>query len=242
MNTLVAPNLPIGTAVQLLDTNQGSVQAFVTDGAAGNSAARFVPAWFVDAAQALPTAQQDGLTLATAFKTTEQLSAVLSPGNTIYQPAQAVAINVAAGAYADFFLYFSTSAANPITLTSAFNAGPPLTLIAGTTATNAATSTRGQLVTGAGVFTAGARIRVLSGAAVGSVSQAMELNGDAQHVFVRAFFRESDGSTAFPAIGDSVQVEVPTVTINRIDVNSSVINNAGRRLGHLRCARRCWPN
>lgn len=227
-NGLTAPNLPLGSAVMLLDTNQSAVQTFVRDVAQGNSAAALVANWFVDAAVAVPVSQQDGLTLATAFATTEQLSAALSPGNTVLQPQQPVQISLAAGAYKDFFLYFSTAAANQITLTGSFTAGPTITLDVGTTASNPATSTRGQLVTAAGAFTAGARIRVLTGPAAGSVTYGMELiAGNPLAVFVKPFFRESDSSTTFPGVGDTVQVETPTTTINRIDVNSSVINNAG---------------
>lgn len=186
-----------------------------------------VPAWFVNAATPAPLPAQDGLTDPTAFATTEQLSAVLCPRNVLYAPAQPTIFNIRAGAYNDFFLGASTKIANTITMLGAFTASAPITLSVGTVASNPATSTRGLLVTLAGVLTARARVRVLTGAAAGSVSYLMEQNGVPQQAFVKGFFRESDSSTAFPAVGDQIQVETPTVTINRIDVNSSVIANAG---------------
>lgn|GEM_PF-3004202 len=193
------------------------------------SSAGLVSQWFVDALSPAAPNFQDGLSPATAFSTTEALQQTICPNGNLWFPKQTTVIHIAPGNYKSLSLLYTLRGSQSVTLQGAWNTGPAITLSA-VTATNPATNTRGQLTTLAGTFTARARIRVVNGAAAGSVTYAMNLVSP-QQAFVKQFYRESDGSLAFPAVGDQVVVETPASTIDQLSVQSDVAGLNGETGG-----------
>jgi hypothetical protein len=221
MNTLIAPNVPIGSVLFLQDTNQGTVQTIVldTDASARAAIVGAVPVWWVDANTTAPLDRQTGLTPATAFGTTEQLSATLCPGGAVYTPKQNVTINLAAGAYGKFYvnlccpgftvlLLGTHSQSAPIGLVDVQPPGPGTTPILGPfTEAN------------------GTRVRVLTGPAAGAITYLLlGVPAPGNQRWVQPTYRESNGSIAFPVSGNQVQTEVITTSLQRIDIDSALVS------------------
>jgi hypothetical protein len=178
-----------------------------------------VPAWFVNAATPAPPGAQDGQTPGTAFATTEQLSAALCPGGAIYQPNQNTILNLAAGDYGRFYLKLSNPGFTVLLLGTHSSEAPVALVDVGQPATGQQ-GTMGPLSFGSGYQNK--RVRVLTGPAAGAIcfpSTGVPAPGN-QGFF--SCYRESDGASPFPVVGNSVQIETITTTLQRLDIDSAM--------------------
>jgi hypothetical protein len=205
-------------------TNQGSVQALVEDVAAGNTAASIVPAWFVNQNVGIPTAQQDGLTLGTAFATTEQLSQALCPsGQTLNMGRSSITVRILPGSYGALELVISPRAgtnsaftiladflSTPATLTSVVNTVPGVT--------------QGRITISGANFDA-ARQRVRSDSTLAVTFGTGPLNA-ANDSFVKTWYSLATNTTVNVANGSTVTLETLQVTIQRVVIRPISEKNA----------------
>lgn len=176
--------------------------------------------WYIDAT--IGSDLSSGLTPSTALRTPERLAEILCPNGTFWNPQQNTVIYIGSGSYNRLALNATYAQSINVTIQGTVSSSSPITLTAVTTSV-ASTSVRGGLATTAGVFVAQKRIRAISGTASGSITYSTGLDNDAQHTFVKPFFRESDSSLTFPSVSDNVVVEQPLTNINTIQIVGSAV-------------------
>lgn len=223
LQTLQA-NLATGETLYLV-REDGSVLQVIPALAIPNNPAQLVPTWFVDAANT--TGVQDGLSAATAFRTTEQLSNTLCPFMSPYtQILPAVTVNVAAGSYGALDLNIAASAGLTgltFDVNCAFNAvTDTLTSVVNTVAG----ATQGRITLNSGAaLTARQRIRSTSGANVGAITYGMGPLNAANDTFVKNWF-VAPLTIVNIANGTTVALETLLATINRVRVTPIQANSA----------------
>jgi hypothetical protein len=196
----------------------------------------YEPTWWIDLVTGSDT--NDGLTQATALKTTEEWSRRLFPNGSkrVFYPSL-VTVNIGFGAVgstpsvaqtqgaiyinADWSASISLFGAE-LRIVYAIQSSSAITIATSTTNTSS-TDTRGQLSTASGSFVAQGRIRVLTGANVGAVGYSAGLNGDTQHTFTGDFQNYYTESLSYPAVGNTVCVDTLLVTQRQ-----TVIRTAGK--------------
>ncbi len=178
-------------------------------------------AWFV---ATTGSDNNDGLTLGTALRNTEELQRRLSPNGAICTLTNALTtVSIGAGTFGQLNLRVQGTAAdnsfaNVLNVRGAISSSASITLAVGTVNTTQG-SVRAQVVTAAGTFVNQLRIRAISGTHTGWFTFSNGLNGDAQHSFVQPWSDFASGNTfQSPAVGDNVVVDTLLTTLESLTV------------------------
>jgi len=190
--------------------------------------AHLVDRWYVDIVSGSDL--NNGTSPSTPLRTAERLSQILCPEGTLYFPRQTTVLYFAPGTYDTLSLNATFQPPNTLTILGTVSSSNPMTL-SEVTASNSSTPTRGMIASTTSSFVASRRIRVISGAASGSVTYSTGLGADSQHTWVKPFYRESDASLTFPSIGDQVVVEQTLTKISKIGVNSNLVGLGPSAIG-----------
>ena len=182
-------------------------------------------AWFInpDNSTGLASDSNDGLTALTPLLTWVEFQNRCFPSGTRLFAKQNVTITVlsaTAQTFNDVFMNWGCDPATAglviITMNAAITSSAAITLNAVTKA-DAALNVRAQLATAAGTFVNQERIRVTSGAALGSICYSMGLVS-ATNTYICNPGIDEFTTQAYPAIGDTVVVDTLLMQINRLEV------------------------
>lgn len=188
--------------------------------------------WFIDPQNTTGTAsdQNDGLTSGTALLTVAEFEARCFPnGQAIVATVTAITITILASSaltapilYLNYLNgFFGAATVVDITVNCSFSSAAAITL-ATVTPINATTNTRGRLTTAAGAFVNKERIRVTSGAALGSMCYSMGLTS-ATDTFITCPGKDVLTAVSYPAPGDTVVVDTLLVTLGRAELHTGAL-------------------
>lgn len=181
--------------------------------------------WYLDASIVIPANQQDGLTPATAYKTSAQLCQRLCPGGAEYYPSPTipkVTIHVAPGSYGGLDLRGvgdpSLGAfAQYVQVDCAYTSSDPIVLTAVVNTVDGVT--RGQVSSAATPFPNRRRLRVVSGTATGAKAYTCGQNASANNFFVSRWWNYDTATSPNVPPGSEVIVDTLTVSFSRVRIH-----------------------